>query len=769
MAPVNPGYCKRVGEVRNTILNNLASKRKTYLTITDTITRIKDIWNGILKDDFVYSFRNSLELKAYNEIERVYHAIVWELEKFQYEFVSTVTMGKLSQECIDNLDASVNDSLRTFSSELETKMNAQRKRLVSFIETSNLTEVMIQWKEMKLKRMNIISENLIIKSKTDMNNIKEEIKAKMIQRKERVKYEKQINELAQNFARNLQGKKPSKEAIKDTFDQRWSTWLNELNFKDIKNSSSVADRIEAMLFEEFQSELGFMHSRGDCSVVKRENLKGSIKSNSILDEHISVRNMLNTDEQEVESIDVYREQAASITDDIFHQIDRRIQELRKLDVRFDNLHVREILNIISANFKDHNEHTANDYKFNLHSTYRAFIIEHVVRHLVIVFTELDQQYDSKHSPRSQMEEYKHTVWTLFTNLFEQKTEDMITVGFFKDAMLKIVTDHVSTLVPMDVANKVMVSFSREKYTLMKTIMIELARNDNFDAYMAFVKEPATFTRNWLSDYLYKYIFHNKTDDIHHYGLLAKSRTTKIFETVLTAISETTILLEKKEKVCSSKWINVFVRKMKKYDILPVTEEIFVHVLDRNISDILNFKKVLFEEMNKVENQVNNTFIETTSDNVQWKQDVLGLIMEKLWGCEEKCMFCAEPCMITDKYHVTEGRPHQCIQHRPKGISGFTYEWNKSLVVNFCNEIIQTEADYVAYDIDEYKGKSRQYKDYKKHYPDWDIQPTHDTSKYWMYVMCTYQQKLTDRYRRKTLPDIPTIWFGITLEEAINSL
>ncbi|CAG2254331.1 unnamed protein product [Mytilus edulis] len=147
-------------------------------------------------------------------------------------------------------------------------MNAQRKRLVSFIETSNLTEVMIQWKEMKLKRMNIISENLIIKSKTDMNNIKEEIKAKMIQRKERVKYEKQINELAQKFAWNLQGKKPSKEAIKDTFDQRWSIWLNELNFKDIKNSSSVADRIEAMLFEEFQSELGFMHSRGDCSVVK---------------------------------------------------------------------------------------------------------------------------------------------------------------------------------------------------------------------------------------------------------------------------------------------------------------------------------------------------------------------------------------------------------------------------------------------------------------------------------------------------------------------
>ncbi|CAG2222093.1 unnamed protein product [Mytilus edulis] len=596
MAPVNPGYCKRAVEVQNIILDSLASKRKTYLTITDTITRIKDIWTGILKDDFVYGFRNNLERKASDDIDREYHTIVWELEKFKYTFITSAEMGKLSQDCIDKLDESVNDCLRNFSTELETEMKSQRERLVSFIETSNLTDVMNQWKEEKLRRMNLLSENLI-------------------------------------------------------------------------TSSSVADRIEAMLAEEFQSELGFMHSRRDSCEGRLKYLEGSILCDSIRDGHISVRKMLNTDEQEVESIDVYREQAVSVTDNIFIEIDRKIKELSKLDVRFDNLYV-----------------------------------------------QLDQRYESKHSPRGQMMEYKNTAWTLCTNLVEQNTEDMISISFFKDAMMKSVTARVSNLIPMDVADKVLVSFSQEKYTLMKTIMTELAKNDNFDGYMAFIKDPATFTRNWLTDFLYKYIFHNKTDDIHHYGLLAKGRTTKIFETVAMAISETTILLKEMESICSSKWISVFVSKMNIYDILPVTENSFVHVLDRNISDLSNFKKVLFEEMKKVESQVNNKFVETTSDDVQWGKDVLSLIMGKLWGCETKCMFCAEPCMMTDKEHIKYDKPHKCIQHRPQGISGFTYEWNKSLVVNFCNEIIQTEADYVAYDIDEYKEKSRQYKDYKKTLP-----------------------------------------------------
>jgi hypothetical protein len=138
-------------------------------------------------------------------------------------------------------------------------------------------------------------------------------------------------------------------------------------------------------------------------------------------------------------------------------------------------------------------------------------------------------------------------------------------------------------------------------------------------------------------------------------------------------------------------------------------------------------------------------------------------MDKIWGCEEKCMFCNEPCKNTDKSHVSENIDHHCIQHRPNGISGFFNVSDKSVCVDFCNSLIQSTKRY-SINCSDYKD----YKEYKAHYPDWYIQPTYDTSKYWMYVLCKYQQQLTDLYC-STLPHLPTTWNDITKEEAIDSL
>jgi hypothetical protein len=46
----------------------------------------------------------------------------------------------------------------------------------------------------------------------------------------------------------------------------------------------------------------------------------------------------------------------------------------------------------------------------------------------------------------QMEEYRRTAWTLFKNLVESKTGDMVAVGFFKEATMLKVKEHVSDLI-----------------------------------------------------------------------------------------------------------------------------------------------------------------------------------------------------------------------------------------------------------------------------------------------------------------------------------
>ena len=166
----------------------------------------------------------------------------------------------------------------------------------------------------------------------------------------------------------------------------------------------------------------------------------------------------------------------------------------------------------------------------------------------------------------------------------------------------------------------------------------------------------------------------------------------------------------------------------------------------------NFTNVLVEDLERSEIEINAKFAETTSDTVRWENDIMTLIMDKIWGCEEKYMFCKEPCMNTDKDHVKYEIDHHCMQHRPQGIGGFINVIDGTLVVDFCNYLIQTDTKYW-FSNETLVHELRPYKDYKKHFLDWDIQPTYDTSKYWVYVLRTYQHQFKRHYHAQ-LPKIP---------------
>jgi hypothetical protein len=251
-------------------------------------------------------------------------------------------------------------------------------------------------------------------------------------------------------------------------------------------------------------------------------LVGSLQPKDIGSEHISVRKMINDSQQESD-IYLYKKQAIDVSNNIFMKIDIRLSELVCQDIRFDISYVNEILNIIYNDVQTHNEHTLNEYKFNLPTTYRAIIMNHVVQYVTVIFTTLNNKYDSKHSPRGQMEEYRRTAWTLFKHLVESKTGDMVAVGFFKEATKLKVKEHVSDLIPLDVADTIMVFFNNGKYRVMKAMMIDLAKNENFEDYKAYINDPASYARKWIMAFINKRIFEESIGDQIQYCKLADHR------------------------------------------------------------------------------------------------------------------------------------------------------------------------------------------------------------------------------------------------------
>ena len=59
MAPANPSYSDRVLDLKTNLLKYPSHKKLNCVTFTDLQLRLSDLWNAILYENFVFSFKNS--------------------------------------------------------------------------------------------------------------------------------------------------------------------------------------------------------------------------------------------------------------------------------------------------------------------------------------------------------------------------------------------------------------------------------------------------------------------------------------------------------------------------------------------------------------------------------------------------------------------------------------------------------------------------------------------------------------------------------------
>uniref|UniRef100_A0AAV2K2E0 VLIG-type G domain-containing protein n=1 Tax=Knipowitschia caucasica TaxID=637954 RepID=A0AAV2K2E0_KNICA len=67
MAPTNPGYSESVQDLRNYILTK--AKPSPGIKLSMFKTKVDDLWNALLNENFVFSFKNTLEIAVYRRLE----------------------------------------------------------------------------------------------------------------------------------------------------------------------------------------------------------------------------------------------------------------------------------------------------------------------------------------------------------------------------------------------------------------------------------------------------------------------------------------------------------------------------------------------------------------------------------------------------------------------------------------------------------------------------------------------------------------------------
>ena len=186
MAPVNPKYSMRARELKNILIDSIGHHHT--IRFSRFISYLETFWNAILRKNFIFSFKNTLELSVFSILDNQRCKWFWMFRKevitleeiFETQMHNFVCGNPLNEEAYEIKKIEVVKSVdRIF-----VKIMAEVKR---FFEEHTHKEILINWKAETEKLMASLNDELSkhaeehctelwygIKAKKEVDKIKKE-------------------------------------------------------------------------------------------------------------------------------------------------------------------------------------------------------------------------------------------------------------------------------------------------------------------------------------------------------------------------------------------------------------------------------------------------------------------------------------------------------------------------------------------------------------------------------------------------------------------
>ena len=767
MVHTSPNYSLKAAEIRKVLLYDIIPPDKACLTISETSLRIEDIWNGILMENFASEFRNALEVKAFTSLDEKYHELQWQLELSMFEFVQEkkCELAKLKYMYVRNKYEKI---LETRREVLHSRSEIMKNDLQTFISGNTLKNVMVKWEQTYFLRIPGCLQSLGMKVKMGLQLIVEELKRARKYNDIIKDCKSRVNVLASELADQVREKYIDDREREDKFNNAWMLWLAEFSTRSKHEEASVGDQVRCIVKDRNLSNTTLMaelDTLTDDKCMHMTKLQGAVKEDHIEDNvHIS-RYKQKTVFFTKEKFRVCRSQAISMASKLFRKIECYLFDLNLQDTRFQDIYMKKILNMVDETIKEHNKHKNNDHQFKVLPLFKALVLTHITGYCIKMFVTLDNRYELEHSQRTKLEKYKETAWTLFNNLIDSKNAAVIAAGFFHEAIEEAVLEYLGECLPGVVENEILKIFKHSKYELMRSVMKDLVKQDVFHYFTMYISEAEIFVLQWLIKHTNEMLFGESEDGQRGYDKLSKPKVEMVFADIRKSVMYASREVEGKQGNIIPQWTKCFISKTR---VLPISEDKLVHMQDRIVTNdyAQHFQKAILDYVEKVENTILTKIRETKIENIYWKRSPYSCIFERLWGCCETCPFCNEPCEWTDKDHLQSVR-HRCRNHRPQGLIDFAWEEGRGpLMTEVCNHLIQSDDDH--YYSFQGSKETHKYKDYSTIYPEWEISPSDEISKYWMWFYNKYKNDIAKMNNAKP-PQIEKQLQNIGKNGAIDSL
>jgi hypothetical protein len=789
MAPVNPGYSKQTQNVKGCLLFDITKDWRSFVSISDVSIRLEDIWNGVLSDDFVFSFKNSLAAKAYNGLEAKYFELIWKLENHISTWVTTSATGKMSQSSLAQVENCAVNLLNELNTCTSVKLAEIKEELQQYFVESEYSDILVQWETERINSLRSVANDLIATATKEIRAMKEKHRIDFLQETKQAEHEREIMKKAKDLADEMKGKKVDDTTLLTKFNTMWAMWMSEYAAKETEEDVSIPVQITNQLWQRLSKDGHLL--RGELQKHSLGLPIHNLTLGRIEDNHFSIRKTWFKDKW-----DKYvasspnkelRPQVLNVANAILYKIKVYLDNLCKEDSGFRETESKEIIEMVVQAVDDHNRSSDKKYAFQLLPTFKVMLAVHACRYAVQVFQQKQEDYNRKHGILAKLNSYRQTAWNMFTNMVMQSTQEVIVADLLCDKVEERMKDVVKKTIPREVVNNIVIYFSHIKASLLYHMLGDLASKGTFTDYKLYLDDPKSYALKWITQFTEGNLFSATRKDFPRYTDLVELQVKAIVNSLEKSVIDLTAKVAgQSNKFRKVEWVSTFCESLK--PMLLLKESDLYQVKQITIADFDNLQRLLLKRITNLETEIMAEFRRDNAANIRWEGVTpYKQALDRLWGCEALCPYCREPCQRSDSDHYSKSSvSHTCIQHRPAGVGGDRWDeaYRKDqLLVESCNYKVQwqtlrfncrdchfecrrspycstTGTDWVYHNSVEYK----------KFLPEWDIHPSAktDSSEYWMWFMNKYKHQLKDMYQAQ-LPNIPPTWLDITIEKAKESL
>ena len=785
MAPVNPGYSDRALQLKSTLMALADVKANKDPTFNNFQLLVKTLWNAVNRENYIFSFKSTQEVVAYNDLDAAFSQWSWTLHCKMLEWRHQA--GNAISSCTPSeVSAVATTCLKKADSMLQETYTGLAQEMTNLFENSEHSDTLAQWQTRYTTRLQHLKDDCKMEAKKQCELLKlnreGHLQLEDIQKHHRQQLSQQIQELVTKAKHNQATLTQSE--LKRKFDEKWQQWIQKFDIKEYQSMYASNDDIELKIADVLQELL----TRYDSILISKLTTSLSEKGGHGL--HITISPKIHlakfshtNDLQPANNTGVVHKvstffgfskdnikreedkeikQAQKASEDFFVTAKDAFRNIKKDFHNFDRSYAFHLLKEFVNNIENYN-------KMHEHMFTSEYIVDMAVAfgsYLAVQFINLMNEVRTANDPMASFKRLRETYLNTFLDQYKDISSDHTAARNLCQLLSNAIVRTVAEVLPTEIADHIKNSdtnFKYKRYFKVK-VLKDLAAKNDFRLFKAYLVDVKSSFESWAKQYVEEFCLLSRKEN--HISL-ARSIVHKI------VIQIDTIVKDLDKNIPIKKWSKKFHENLNETLTINLSEmrDLVIgvtHIQNSSENFVNTFSELLSQEEEKIMEKILTDQKLNFSNITEWQTSPHLTLCDSVIGCTEQCPFCGEQCELTDPNHASCGKDHFIKIHRPQCLGRFTWHVSNKLVLDLCTYSIESECNFKNADTN---GEWVPYKSYRSIYKNWCISnesPT-EAPKYWQWFIYSYLREIVEWVGAEPTSIDHLNWEAVSQEMAVASL